>query len=369
MTTLVLGPPGGNLWHDLWMNVRDRSTFLALGGGVQTPQTQLSFPWLGPISAIQAEKGELTSAQVHPAQVFWAMPRRIWLDTEMRCQGQCTTCGRASDQLLSRYCTKNYGLNYVGDWNHPFSPYYRDTTKGWLPTHPQPDGIGYKHWLGWVLGASIEGSALRPAQVVERALGLPHRQTGGQLRLWAFGYDMDNMKARCWYESTLPLYALADCEREARQRVQAEVSCWLAGARLASSCLRGAVKDAWFGADARGEFTHIDAAFWNSTEPSFYRHLRTLIEAVCAAADHPDLPAREAWHARLVREAVRLFDQSFVGTGAIERQNPRRAALAFKQLRKNLYGTKMRVALGLPTDESQTKPARKTARRKTQEDA
>ena len=368
LTTLVLGPPGGHLWHDLWMNVRDRVTFLAQGIALESPCPQLSFPWLGPVSAIQAAKGELSPSQVHPAQLYWAMPRRIRLNTDVRAVGQCAGCGRPSGELISRYRTKNYGLNYKGDWNHPLSPYY-ETKEGWLPMHPQPDGLGYKHWLGWVLGATTDKSSTRPAQVVDRAMQLSHRQTGGQLRLWAFGYDMDNMKARCWYESTLPLYALADCERDARQRIQAEVSLWLAGARLASSCLRGAVKDAWFSADARGEFGHVDAAFWSATELAFYRQLQALIEAARTAADHPEVPTRQAWHATLVREAMRLFDHSFVGSGAVERQNPRRAALAHKQLRKNLYGPKMRQALGLPTDESQAKPARKTARRKPQEAA
>ena len=368
LTTLVLGPPGGHLWHDLWMNVRDRGAFVAQGGGVDTSDPQRSFPWLGPISSMQPTKGELTRAQVHPAQVFWAMPRRIRLATDAPTQGHCAGCHRVSDQLINHYRTKNYGLNYKGDWNHPLSPYY-ETKEGWLPLHPQPDGLGYKHWLGWVLGATTDKSATRPAQVVDRAMGLSHRQTGGQLRLWAFGYDMDNMKARCWYESTLPLYGLADCEHEARQHVQAEVSRWLAGARLASSCLRGAVKDAWFSADAHGEFGHVDAAFWSATELSFYQHLQSLIEAARTAIDQPELPTREAWHATLVREAMRLFDHGFVGTGAIERQNPRRAALAFKQLRKNLVGPKMRQALGLPSDETQTKPARKAARRKPQEGA
>ena len=207
------------------------------------------------------------------------------------------------------------------------------------------------------------------SRIVDRAMQLPHRQTGGHLRLWAFGYDMDNMKARCWYEATVPMYALADCEREMRQHIQAEVASWLAGARLAASCLRGAVKDAWFSADARGDFSHVDAAFWSATEQAFYKHLQVLIEAARTAAEFLALPTRQAWHATLTRQALRLFDQSFVGSGAVERQNPRRAALAHKQLRKNLQGPKMRQALGLPTDEPQTKPARKAARRKTQEAA
>ncbi len=71
---------------------------------------------------------------------------------------------------------------------------------------------------------------------------------------------------------------------------------------------------------------------------------------------------RQAWHATLVRSALRLFDQTFVGTGAIERQNPRRTALAHKQLGRNLHGPKLRLALGLPTDDPGPKPARKASK-------
>lgn len=366
LTTLVLAPAGGQLWHDLWMNVRDRPAFLAQGGDTDKVDLRFSFPWLAPISMLQAEKGELAQLQVHPSHCFWAMPRRIRLHTHELTAGPCDCCKRTSDRLISRYSTKNYGLNYKGAWSHPLSPYY-ETKEGWLPLHPQPDGLGYRHWLSWVLGASSDKKSTRVAQIVDRALLLPHRQTGGQLRLWAFGYDMDNMKARCWYESTLPLYGLADCDREARQAVQAEVGRWLAAGELAGHYLRGAVKDAWFSADARGEFGQVDASFWGATEAPFYRQLQALISNVRNGTEHPDLAVRQAWHASLIRHALRLFDDTFVGAGTIERQNPRRTALAHKQLGRNLHGPKLRQALGLPVDDAAVKPARKTSKRPVKE--
>lgn len=360
LTTLVLSAQAGHLWHDLWMNVRDRPALLAQGGDAAHQDMHHTFPWLAPITELQALAGELAQAQVHPAHVYWAMPRRIRLETGGPASGACDACGRPSAQLVSRYATKNYGLNYKGHWTHPLSPYYLGK-ESWLPVHPQPDGLGYKHWLGWVLGAASDKKSVRMAPVVERALELPKRQTGGALRLWAFGYDMDNMKARCWYESTLPLYDLADCDRDTRAQLQSEVSRWLAGAELAAMFLRGAVKDAWFSADARGDFAHIDAAFWSATEPAFYRQLQALIEAARSGTEHPALPAREAWHTTLRDTALRLFDQRFVGTGAIERQNPRRVALAHKQLRYSLLGPKLRSALGLPVEDPKPKAARKSA--------
>lgn len=370
LTTLVMAAGDAGLWQRLWLNVRPVPDFLAQGGDSAQDAPQRRFPWLGPLGALQppTSKGELAQAQVHPAHVYWAMPRRIRLDMAEQRAGTCDLCARSAEALISRYATKNYGLNYKGAWNHPLSPYYA-TKEGWLPLHPQPDGLGYRHWLAWVLGAHSEHQTTRVAAVVQRALELDRRTLGGPLRLWAFGYDMDSMKARCWYESTMPLYDLAGCSPDARQAVQAEVARWLASADLAALHLRGAVKGAWFGADARGDFSHIDAAFWSSTEPAFYAQLQALITATRDGIDLPPLPAREAWHAVLVRTALRLFDGHYVGSGLLERQNPRRAALAQRQLRNSLYGAKLKLALGLPFDAPAGKPARKSTPRAQKEAA
>jgi CRISPR system Cascade subunit CasA len=46
------------------------------------------------------------------------------------------------------------------------------------------------------------------------------RNKAGALRLWVFGYDMDNMKPRCWYETRFPLYQLTDCDRATQKNFQ-----------------------------------------------------------------------------------------------------------------------------------------------------
>jgi CRISPR system Cascade subunit CasA len=170
---------------------------------------------------------------------------------------------------------------------------------------------------------------------------------------------MDNMKARCWYESTLPLYGLAECGPDALRQVQAEVGRWLAGAEMAAFFLRSAVKDAWFSAEARGDFSAIDTAFWSRTEAPFYAALQGLIEAAQQAAPFDALAARLGWQRCIGQAARSLFDEVFVGSGPIERGHPRRTALAWQQLQRSLGGTKLRQALGLPEPEAGTRPARK----------
>jgi len=358
LTTLVACQPPRSLWHDLWLNVREQPGFLDHSGERALTELHYTFPWLADITTLQTEKGELAPIQAHPAHVFWAMPRRIRLDFEQTISGTCPLCGRTSERLIRQYVTKNYGLNYKGAWDHPLSPYYQNG-EDWLPLHPQPGGIGYRHWLGWVLGAATESNkAMRRARVVSHVLASGRGVLEGQLRLWAFGYDMDNMKARCWYEASLPLYGLNECDVDAQKRVEEEVRQWLAGANLAAFFLRSAVKDAWFGADARGDFSVLDACFWSATEADFYRQLRDLIDLARVDGDIDHQAIAQAWLACLRRVAVDLFDAQFVGAGAIERQNPRRAAEAYRQLGRNLAGKKIRAALGLPaTAKPSTQPA------------
>jgi CRISPR system Cascade subunit CasA len=152
---------------------------------------------------------------VHPAHVFWAMPRRIRMDLDAVSPGCCDICGRESPRLISRYVTRNYGLNYKGPGRTPCRPI--TSKEGMLPLHPQPDGLGYRHWLGWVLGMQRDKRHVARAVIECFFSADRERRAGVALRLRAFGYDMDNMKPRCWYESILPLYDLGDCSAQAQQ--------------------------------------------------------------------------------------------------------------------------------------------------------
>lgn len=363
LTTLidVAASADRSLWHGLWLNVRERDSFLALSGDRTKTALHLRFPWLADITAIQKLDGETAPVQVHPDHVFWAMPRRIRLDFEHVSVGACDICARPSEHRLQRYATRNHGLNYKGAWEHPLSPYY-ETKEGWLPLHPQPGGLGYRQWLGWVAGAGVDAKRSRKrARVVAHALDERGRQLGANLSLWAFGYDMDNMKARCWYEATVPIYALGECTVESQKDVRESVGAWLAGAELAASYLRGAVKDAWFGGDARGDFSFIDASFWSRTETGFYALLKVRVQAARDGLVPDSIVLAEHWLATLLQVAEHLFDADLVGAGQIERQNPARISKAHRQLMQSLRGPKLRTALALPVAAKPIKKSKSTA--------
>lgn len=362
LTTLIVATPARSLWHTVWLNVRERASFMGSYGDANKTAPQFTFPWLADMQTIQAAGGKTAPIQVHPAHVFWGMPRRIRLDQDNTVSGRCDTCGRESVKLLTRYITKPKGFDYKGAWKHPLSPYYENKPEEWLPMHPQPGGLGYKLWLGWVLGVQGDKKKIQPASQVSYVLN--SRRLKGQFRLWVFGYDMDNMKARCWYESTFPLYGLAERNVDGRKLVQSEVAKWIDAADHAAFLLRSAVRSAWFseGAEAKGDWGFVDAAFWSRTETAFYTLLSDLIGQARDEDDDSSLtPWRERWCNELIDAATKLFDADLVGAAPIERQNPRRVAEAHNRLRASLYGDKLKEILRLPV-EKPSKPTKKPAK-------
>lgn len=365
LTTLLVATPSRSLWQDLWLNVKPQRAFLQQGGDVQKTAKHFTFPWLAEISKIQPAGGETQPLQVHPHHVFWAMPRRIRVDFADAQTGRCDVCKRDSAQLLHRYVTKPQGLNYKGVWRHPFSPYY-EIKEDWLPVHPQPGGFSYKNWLAWVLGVKQGKKSVQAAGIVDYFLQERKKyQKSGQLRLWVFGYDMDNMKPRCWYETTFPLYGLAEANRATQTQIQNLVANRIEASEQAIFYLRQAVKQAWFGeSDLRGDLSFVDKAFWDSTETDFYQQLNDLMKQARTETgiDMDDanfiIALGETWHKVLIKCASKLFDVDIVGAGSIGQQNPRRIAEAYSNLQRNLKGDAIKTILRLPVTEKKSKPVK-----------
>jgi CRISPR system Cascade subunit CasA len=367
LTTLVLETPGADgedfqasLWRAVWLNVLERPSFLGHCGNPDRDNDSDRFPWLAPARTSEPGTGrDTTPGDVHPDQLFWATPRRIRLNADRLEPGRCDLCGADSPERVTGYRAKNHGANYKGPWLHPLSPYLRDKQQIPQAIHPQPGGMSYRHWLGLVQSQRDKNGQREPALVVHTFLESGLRRPPGQFRLWAFGYDMDNMKARCWYESIMPLYYMPDTERQAayadivREMVRA--------ASEVASNLKQAVKRALFGRvkassrlgatdwrvspvakDDSSLLADLTNAFWHNTEPEFFAALARLREALLQGGD--DQPIREGWHRSLCRYALRLFDD-WVQRAPIEDGNPKRVVLAREELRLFNHGKKIKTEI------------------------
>lgn len=298
LTTLVVPQQERDfpLWKKLWLNVIPEAQR-------PTPsQYAAIFPWLAPTKTSDKAGNIVTPDNAHVLQAYWGMPRRIEVDFETTIEGSCDLCGEQHPALLREMRTKNYGVQYDG-WRHPLSPYrqaLKDQTAPWLALKGQPGGLSYKDWLGLTLNSEDKFNRMQPARVVQM---LPRRlpATG----LWCFAWDMDNAKARCWYQHRIPLVNTSDSSLLSSVMQQI--------LQLASDALRLLkqwLKAAWFPtpSEAKADFSLIEIAFWQETEPAF----RRLLETLAGDPARKNLLTRDAlreWETRLHHDVIHFFDR------------------------------------------------------------
>ena len=340
LTTLVVNDPSNsgladNLWTNLWLNIINQQAGRLLGGNFDKTADSDIFPWLGKTKTSEKTTGvEIYPENTHPYQMYWGMPRRIRILWEKTKVGACDICNAESETLITHYQTKNYGVNYMGQWIHPLSPYSINKTGENFPLHAQPDGITYRHWLGLIKKQEM----IKPAFVVARYQEMiddckPLEKE--QLRIRAFGYDMDNMKARCWYDSTFPLYVL---ENSNGVDLSVYINTLTQTAMDVSSMVKSCIKEAWFRrpADAKGDISFLTHAFYQHTEKSFY----LAIENLRALEEKEPNEIFNDWHQTLVKSAFSLFNY-WVDTGDFGLSDPKRIAKAHTKLKKLLYNKKL----------------------------
>jgi CRISPR system Cascade subunit CasA len=304
------------LWHKLWLNVlpeKDiRYAYEVAGCDWEAKDPGRIFPWLGPTQTSEKKTGcETSPTDVHPFQMYWGMPRRIRIDFKDSIQGQCDLCGATGGPLVHQYITKNYGINYTGVWTHLLTPYAcKNQSAEPLPLHGQKGGVTYRNWLGLTMGDRDNNQ--KPAKTVEYYLSerVSHIKTGRQARIWAYGYDMDKMKARCWYDSRMPLY---DMDPSIREKLKELVTKYVDAAVEMASNLRKEVRNARYKRpqDVKGDWSFIDIEFWQATESRFYECIKDGIAAMNKNEDLANI--KKKFHSALRNTAMLLFDQYALG--------------------------------------------------------
>lgn len=305
LTTLVLPKLETPLWHRIWLNVLDQEAFVPPAAEAN----EHVFPWLAPTRVSDKKGSETTPENAHPLQMYWCMPRRIRIcfDTNGK-NKRCDLCGDAEIKTISRYVTKNYGVNYAGDWIHPLTPYRFDPQRASPPISlkGQQGGLGYRHWLGLVMNDPQNGD--RAAKVTRVYMETRAFDMGGGAfaRLWCSGYDMDKMKARCWYDHTFPLFRLKPVQRKNLLFWASHLIC---AARDIALLLQAQVKAAWFKrpGDAKGDMSFVVSDFWDRSESAFYQILQKLI-SLPESQRHAPSAIYESWRQTIRALAYKLFD-------------------------------------------------------------
>ena len=323
LTTLVLPPPDSafnTLWHRLWLNVLTQEEMEEQFGVSMLKKVSDIFPWMAKTRISKAKGSETYPQHTNPLQMYWSMPRRIrlkWTDT----LGLCDVSGESSDNFAQEYITQNYGVNYAGSWEHPLTPYVFETGKEPYSIKAQPGGIGYRHWLELAAVNEEEKKKRHCAKIVEK-YGVRHRWIKTDFKtpqLWTFGYDMDNMKARCWYEATMPLYSV---EAVYADELRHYVKTMIHDATEALYLTKQAIKIAWYenpkddpnAKKFNEKAVAIDSNFWKITEERFYQLLGQQVDAV-QQDEKMSKQLLNQWRAYLKNVALNLFDSYALSSG------------------------------------------------------
>jgi CRISPR system Cascade subunit CasA len=346
LTTLAI-PPGPTplpLWHLLWANV----PFIK---APEPDEYSRIFPWTAPTLSSESGRKVVRARDPDPL-AFWAVPRRIRLVFSPSKDGEvCDLTGVADSSMVRGWRQRPYGANYE-DFDHPLSPHYRPKPgANWLPVHPQPGGIGYRHFLGLVVSQGATAS-LKPAATIlqfrDRRFSNCKPAGTDHWRVLAAGYDMDNMKARSFVEAEMPVYEPEDPAR--RDDQDALVARCVDGANEAAKILRTALRMAWFSEGAKpdtdaGMFATARARFWAETEEAFFD-----------ACKQRDI---EKFRRQISRVSKQIFDEA---APILESDHPGRVAGAARYLGLalsgyNKSGNALFDAFGLPRpNPKQTNP-------------
>lgn len=294
------------LWEKLWLNIVCLEVF-----SYETPDLVNAdiFPWLGSTKISKSKNTETYANELHPLAMYWAMPRRIRLQVTEK-KTTCAVSGKQVSSCISSYKTQNYGNNYSGVWRHPLTAYrYNPKKPDEIPNSvkAQPGGITYQYWDALIFTSDSLGQqgSLNIENFYEVNRRKEH-QLGYVPRLWCFGYDMDNMKARGWYDVRLPMVQVDIEHKEALLRTIKELQEITNKLRLE---LNKRIKEAWFERpkDAKGDTTFIAAQFWQKTEVTFF----AAIQALSQQENYYPLntQAAEAWLKSMQNTVLALFDE------------------------------------------------------------
>ncbi len=318
-----------NLWQKVWLNVINREHWKYDEPNFQDGSV---FPWMEP-----TREGDVYAKEVHPLHMYWAMPRRIRLQVDDSAS-ECGISGKKTSETVRTFTTKNYGNNYSGDWRYPLTPYRFNPDKpneDSLSVKGKPGGINYNQWSLMTLNNEAKGNicadVVNHYQEIQADIELSENP-----RLWVFGYDMDNMKARCWYSATMPLFHV---DADKYDAIITEIERLQSLAELALKETSKQIKSAWFERpkEAKGDFSFINAAFWPRTEQAFY----IAVQRITRQSDNSTYMSTEQakeWLNSLRNVCMTLFDEYGLFDETGEDKSVQRRIIARLNLKKWLFG-------------------------------
>lgn len=331
---------GKTLWHTVCANLLPERN-LGQNNNHDAPVEFGIFPWMAATCVSAKGCKAVYPNDVHPLHMYWAMPRRMRLVTEDN-DVPCAGCGSEHGPKVKSVRSRHHGNNYEGGWKHPLSPIRHDPKAGALSVKGSAF-TGFRDWLGLVFNEPDtkhnedgEEKVLRePAPVIQALKNSKRRNTIGNLRLKACGFDMNNMKALAWTDETMPV-RLAEDDKALQEQESLAIKLVLCAEDVrknlyaaASMALFDEKKDTGRGGGL--VIDEINAEFWRSTQPVFDK-------AMCAFLDAPnnsDEELKRTYLRGLQAQSERIFNTA-VASGVWDDTQLCRQAMGWRLLQSRI---------------------------------
>jgi len=312
---------------------------------------------------------QLIFPDTNDIQVYWAWSRRYWIEVVDEV-GRCDLCGQESEKMIEHFYKTNKGYKYPKEhWQdkHPLSPSqkferaqynknnekYRDKM---LTLEMTPNGLPYTYWQNFIIQTEKQASS----RVVNKYLKV--KSTEDQLIIRSFGYAMESNSPLAWFESTTPLYSVEDetCRKLIEIEIQRFVQASVKISDSRNGYLTNAIKTAWFDEDTNknkgqkksfigNKSIEIGSHFLNQTHDKFYQLIGHLYNQAESLDDDTQIKLRTDWYRHIKEVTEHVFNQW--AFKASIKTNPKRIALAHKQLMQNINSKSlMQDTLGLPKE-------------------
>jgi CRISPR system Cascade subunit CasA len=356
MSTLVSS--GRTLWHNVWLNVETNEQLAARSPRhwQHPPAIGDVFPWMGRVRTSETQL-ETTTSDAHPLQVYWQMPRLLWLEAGDAGNDRCGLTGESSNTLVRGYYRRQLGVKYSVDWRHPHVPYVRKNN-GLVPARASARASHVGDWLGIVY--RDQNGDREPAAVV--ATASTHRVwsiTEASLRVDVFGFDMRSRKVLGAISHAMPILTVDPVDAD---DLQAAVERCVLAVELVARTVAKIAWGALVGPEtkdaerriASSEANSVMKAFLTAMEQHVEGAIRTAAVQIQAGSFDPLAHARTL-HSDIRREVEAAFDARLptdTWVHGLERRVRKRWELSRFLIGLDKSGAELFARLQLPTPEA-----------------
>ncbi len=335
---------GSLLWETCWLNVINENYFQSYDS-MQLDKPEDTFPWM-----TNKIKKTVTIQDIHPYQVYWGMPRRLYIDFKNVNNKSCDICAEEKNKVLysESFFEDTYGVSYEGIFPHPLSPvqFNKDNMPFPISVESIRGQLGYRHWIGFVVNNNNSDNKGVPAAVIAKQTQL----LSEALVLQSFGYCMKKMNVLGWQESLMPVFYFEDKNHDTLFR--AKILAFVTVAKLINDLIVENVTAAKYKREKEKKRmskkieTIVAGKFWQETESEFYHQMSLLRDDIIKGGN--GLIVCQTWHGYLVKTAETIFNDTSQAD-LLDLVDARRISKAWNDLRRGLYSKKiMTEILGLP---------------------